>query len=309
MGRNSEKKRVYGKAARRRQRSRRRYGMYCLLTVLLMLGIGAALSLTVFFNIVSITVEGDSRYTEKEIIAASKIEMGDNLFRLAPSKVERAIVKQFPYIESAAIKRVLPDGVIIKVKEAKCDSVIEWQGEYSLISEKGRILETEVSLLPEGEYRVSGFDMAKLDAGDYLRKADKERYDVLREIKRCIAQSGLEKTDVIALDDLMDIKLLYDGRIIIEMGSDAETEYKIQAAKKVLELSDDMKTVAVLDVSSRPAMRLREMDIYDENVWPFSEELREDYKRVVIKPKPEHFRQSDEIESADAADSPEAAVR
>lgn len=260
--------------------------MYCLLAVLMMLGIGIGLSLTVFFNIAAITVEGESRYTEKEIIAASKVEIGDNLFRLTPSRVERAVIKQFPYIESAAIKRVLPDGLIIKVREAKCDSVIEWQGEYCLISEKGRILETGVSLLPEGEYRVCGFDMTKLDAGDYLKKADKERYEALREIKRSIAAAGLDKTDVIALDDLMDINLLYDGRIIIEMGSSAETEYKIKAAKKVLELSDDQKMVATLDVSSRPAMRLRETDIYDENVWPFSQELREDYKRTVIRLKP-----------------------
>lgn len=253
----------------------------------MMFGIGIALSLTVFFNIVDITIEGESRYTDKEIIKASGVEIGDNLFCIMPSTVEKAIVKKFPYIESAAMKRVLPDGLIIKVREAEVDSVIEWRGEYALISERGRLLEGGIDTLPEGEYRVSGFDIEKLDAGDNIKKADRERFDTLRRIKKSIKDNGLGDIDVIALDDMMDLNLLYDGRIIIKMGASAEIDYKIRAAKSVLELSDNGKTVALLDVSTRPAMRLREMDIYADDIWPFSEELREDYKRVVIKPKPE----------------------
>ena len=261
--------------------------MYCLLAVLMMFGIGIALSLTVFFNIVDITIEGESRYTDKELIKASGVEIGDNLFCIMPSTVEKAIVKKFPYIESAAMKRVLPDGLIIKVKEAEVDSVIEWQGEYALISEKGRLLEGGIEMLPEGEFHVTGFDIEKLDEGDNIKKADRERFNTLRMIKKSIRDNGLGEIDVIALDDMMDLNLLYDGRIIIKMGSATEIDYKIRAAKSVIDLSDSGKTVALLDVSARPAMRLREMDIYDESVWPFSDEMREEYKRVVIKPKPE----------------------
>lgn len=287
MGRKNEKKRVYGKAARRRQRSRRRYTMYCMLAVVMMLCIVVVLSLTVFFNISEITIEGESRYTDGELIAASGVKTGDNLFCLLPANIQKAMVKTFPYIESVSIKRALPDRLIIKVKEAECDCVVEWQGEYYLLSDRGRVLESGVSVLPEGEQRVIGFDMESLDAGDYLKKNDRERFGVLREIKLAISEYGMENISVIALENTVDLNLLYDGRIIIKMGNSTEIAYKINAAQEVIELSDNGKTVAVLDVSTKPAMRLRETDIYTDEIWPFSDDLLDDYKRVVSKPKPQ----------------------
>lgn len=253
----------------------------------MMLCIGAALSLTVFFNISEISIEGDSRYTDKELIAASGVELGDNLFCLLPSNIQKSMIKKFPYIESVTIKRALPEKLIIKVREAECDCVVEWQGEYYLLSDKGRVLESGVSVLPEGEQRVTGFDMENLEDGDYLKKRDKERFELLRAIKKSIGDHAIENISVIALEDTVNLNLLYDGRIVIKMGGSTDIDYKLHAAQKILELSDSGKTVAILDVSAKPAMRLRETDIYDESVWPFSSDLLDDYRRVVPKPKPQ----------------------
>lgn len=299
----SSEQHAYGKAARRRQRSRKRYGMYCLLAVLMMLCIGITLSLTVVFNITQIDIEGESRYADDALIAASGVSIGDNLFRLSPRSIENAIVDKFPYIESVGIKRVLPEGLIIKVKEATCAAAVEFEDEYMLISEKGRVLESGLTEISQDEQRVIGFNCERISEGDYLKDEDRERFSILRKIKKSIADNELDKISIIDLRDTTDLRLLYDGRIDVEMGNANDIDYKIRAAKSVIDLSDSGKTVALLDVSSRPAMRLREMNIYDEMNWPFPDEMRDDYKRAIPKRKPAQI--SEPVEEALPQDNTE----
>ena len=65
----------------------------------------------------SITVSGNARYTSEEIIAASGIEIEDNLFLLNKYNAAQAIFEKLPYVEEATINRALPDTIVITVRE------------------------------------------------------------------------------------------------------------------------------------------------------------------------------------------------
>lgn len=78
-----------------------------LLCILLIAGAVVA-ALTVFFKVQSITVSGNARYTSEEIIAASGIEIEDNLFLLNKYSAAQAIFEKLPYVEEATINRALP---------------------------------------------------------------------------------------------------------------------------------------------------------------------------------------------------------
>ncbi|WMJ84987.1 cell division protein FtsQ/DivIB [Oscillospiraceae bacterium LTW-04] len=281
--RQDEKHAAYGRAARRRKRSKKKYTLYYLLALILMLCIGVALSLTVFFKIESIQVVGDTRYAKEELIDVAGIRLGENLFRVSQKETSEKLIAGYPYIAQVRLQRVLPNSLLLHVAEAQPKAAIETGQAYMLLDERARVLETDLPVCPEDYFRVVGFSAKGLSPGEFLSEQDQERLGVLLELQMCITANGLSKIRLADLSDIANIWLLYDGRVAIELGGQLDVDYKIRAAKSIIDVSVTDTTVGTLDVSTRPAMRLRERNIYDKHVWPFPESLIDDYERVVPK--------------------------
>lgn len=278
MAKKSEDRYTYGAAARRRKKNRRKYTFYYFTAAILMLAVGATLALTVFFNITDITVTGESRYDNDEIIKASGVLIGDNLLRLRSSEIKADIIAEFPYIESVRVQRVFPTELQLQVGEASIAAAIERDEHYLLISANGRVLE-EISAKPEGSPRIIGPEVKDLKAGDYLPENESERLPALIKILGLIGQNELNGIDVIDLRDMRDLRLLYRGRVLIELGSFTDIDYKIKAVRGIVDAAVEDSTVGVMDVSSRDSMRLREINIYQGENWKLPEYMLEDYRR------------------------------
>ena len=105
---------------RNSRRRRHRRGRFSLLFyVLAAVAALAALTLgvTVFFQLEKVEVEGNSRYTAEEVVAASGLEIGDNLFRMNKNKISSSIREKLPYIEGVTPVRQLPNTIVIVVQE------------------------------------------------------------------------------------------------------------------------------------------------------------------------------------------------
>ena len=102
---------------RKRKHGRRRMGL--LFKLLCGAALAAALTVgaTVFFQVETIAVVGSSRYTPEEVIAASGVAVGDNLFRMNKNQVSQRIRQQLPYIGDVAVQRGLPSTLTFTVKE------------------------------------------------------------------------------------------------------------------------------------------------------------------------------------------------
>ena len=102
--------------ARRRHSGRRRRGslsfLYKLLSMLVICGAIVA-ALTLFFRVNTVVVSGQQRYTQQQILAASGIQTGDNLFLLNKYDVANQIIGELPYIETIRINRKLPDTLLV----------------------------------------------------------------------------------------------------------------------------------------------------------------------------------------------------
>ncbi|MBQ3929127.1 MAG: FtsQ-type POTRA domain-containing protein, partial [Clostridia bacterium] len=102
--------------------------LFYIVTLVVLLSICFVLSLTVFFKIDDILVEGETRYQADDIIASCMIEKGDNLLLCNTSAGEKNIVDQFPYIEKVKMDKKLFNKIIINVTEAVPTSIIESGG-------------------------------------------------------------------------------------------------------------------------------------------------------------------------------------
>lgn len=102
---------------RRRRRGRGRLGplfkLLCILAVVVALTMGA----TVFFQVETVAVSGNSRYTEDEVVQATGIQVGDNLFHMNKYQIADQVLQKLPYTKELNIRRSLPSTIVITVTE------------------------------------------------------------------------------------------------------------------------------------------------------------------------------------------------
>ena len=299
---------------RRRRGSFRKYTLYYIAALLLVLSVGGTLCLTVLFPIAQIRVEGDSPYATEELIASCEIHEGENLLRADTKAAEALLLEQYPYLETVRVRRSLPDTVTIIVEKATETAALrKADGKFAIVSRAGRILQTDTALCPEGLVPTDGFATEGLVPGkmltypqeeaqkaaekeknaeakataDLALKEQEEKFSILLQIEDALSENGLlSKTRVIDVSDPLDLKFLYDGRLAVRLGSSLDLAYKIKFAKATIDDAVTSETVGQLDVSDKPTARLREYDIYTEENWMFSPDLRKEYERRIVKQTP-----------------------
>lgn len=307
-----------GKKRARRRKPRRRYTLYYLFALVLVLSVGTLMSLTVFFKINSVSVTGNTLYADEEIKATSGIKLGDNLIRLPTKKIGERIVESYPYAEKVRVRRTLPDAVTIEVTMAEETAALrKSDGRFMIVSEEGRVLKSDAPVCPDGMIPVDGFRLERKSDGDFLynrtvtengktvveeNSEEKSRFETLLLILSAIEENNLTQSiKALDLSDVFDIKMLYEGRLAVCIGSVLDIDYKMRFASLAIDSEVTEATVGLLDVSDRPTAHLREYDIYTEEEWPFSDDLRAEYERKIVK-YPERYENAE----AETAAKPES---
>jgi hypothetical protein len=264
---------------RRRKRRLRKYTLYYLLLIIVGVAAGVAMSLTVFFKINTVTVEGGTRYADGDLIAVSCIERGTNLFMADTESARLAILSAYPYIEDVRVRRAFPDGIVIEVTEAQPYAALRSASGYMLITEEGRILDTELTELPAGFVQVIGMEPGYLRPGAYLPESCGEQLVMLRYLQEALGEVPFGGLDLIDLSDRLNIRMLYERRIILSLGSESDLERKLRHARVILETKTGENFQGILNAAETlPTLRYR--DIFSPDVWPFGETLRQLYLPV-----------------------------
>lgn len=222
--------------------------LYYFLLMLLIVATGITLSLTVFFHIQTIDVEGICIYENEKIIEVAGIEIGQNLFLCDTDKAEKQLETQLPYIENAEVTRRLPTGINIFVEEAVLAGQVCLDSGYALISETGKVLE----ILPErrdGLLVIYGLEVAQAVEGgklDLIREQDKQS---LFDLQKALLHNGIEKINHIEFVGSSEVFVLYDSRIRIKIGTPTALNYKLEFAKRILEEKIGAHEKGTLDLS------------------------------------------------------------
>ena len=235
-----------------RKRKRSRLGplfqFLCGIAVIVALTMGA----TVFFKVENIEVLGNQRYTQEEVIQATGIQIGDNLFHLNKYAIYDQVGQSLPYIETIQIRRGLPNTIRVSVTEWNAVAEIlpnetpeqlVWESDSEpeeklepatdswLISVGGKLLEqaNENGNVVE----VSGITLLTPVAGTQMVAPQQEQIQenallaLLGELERQGMLSGVEQIDLKSTV----IELKYLGRYHVKMPLDCDFEYKLQALR------------------------------------------------------------------------------
>ena len=254
---------------RSRRKKRRNLSLYYLMIFIIVSAVGITLSLTVFFNIAEINVSGDSQYDKNQIIKCSNINIGDNLFRTNFKKSEEKILKELVYIDNVQIQRQFPDKLNIKVNASIEYANIEYDGGYLLISRKEKILDN-IASPKEGLIVIKGTEPVITQKGEKFVSKDGNKDKLLSSLTEQILNSEFEKITQIDISDSYNVKLLYDNRITIELGTQSDLEYKIKYSKELVneKIGNNKKgSLFMSDSKSNEASFVEEGDLkkYREN--------------------------------------------
>lgn len=106
-----------GRKPHKYRRGRGRLGK--IIQVLFLAAVLAAVTVgaTVFFQVEEIWVTGNQRYSQEELIAATGIQMGDNLFHMNKFAIQDQVKEAMPYVEDILIRRKLPNAITVTVQE------------------------------------------------------------------------------------------------------------------------------------------------------------------------------------------------
>lgn len=186
--------------------------------------------MSIFLKANVIEVEGNTLYTDEEIIAASGINKGDNLFFINRIACGSRLVTKLPYVDEVSITRQLPNKITITIKESSALAYLEVDGEYWTLGSDGKLLGAVSNDDNAKVAKIIGLKLGNVPAaGDYIAPVDGEEekaaylIEILQQIK------GRKLTGEIGVIDMTDAKnpsFEYLNRFTVKLGPKDDTEYK-----------------------------------------------------------------------------------
>ena len=265
--------------SRTRRKNRGRFGPLLKLLCVIAVGVALTVGATVFFRVETISVSGNRRYTEEDIIVASGIELGDNLYALNKVRIGRNIRTLLPYIGELSITRSLPSTIVIRVVEweavaqlavpdpAQAAAVQEELagGDQSaepavlaqepwLISVKSKLLEpapADSRAIP-----VSGLTPIAPEAGSMLEVPESEmtRLSALLALLEALEQAEFfQQVTEIRLENTQLI-VRYLDRFDVRMALDADFSYNLrlmQAVREAMEAREGPEIRGSIDLTQK----------------------------------------------------------
>ena len=222
--------------------------LFYVITILVLVSVCCVLSLTVFFKIDEIEVEGKTRYNADEIISSSMINKGDNLILCNTAPGEKNIWEKYPYIETVDIHKRLFNKIVITVKEAVPTSIIESEGKYVLLSESGKIIDID-SKRQNNVPIILGAKLETPKLSSEIKYKNESVEDYIDQILEGAEKYKLGTIETIDISNLAKIYLERKNGLRIMLGAPENIDYKLKTAQKIIEKSLTDKDKGTLDVS------------------------------------------------------------
>ncbi len=201
------------------------------------------------FEINEILVEGSYEHTAAEIIEASGIKTGSNLFFINTKAAESKITQTFPYISFASVTRELPGTVRIAVSEGIARAAIEFDGVLYMMDENCRI--TGEAKADDTYIKVIGLTVIEVKVGSVIEvdENNETRLSFTQAVLNRLGDDGFsDKVTWLDVTNIGHITFDYMERFTVNVGSGEQLEYKMSRIDGiVLQLKDTDR--GLIDVS------------------------------------------------------------
>lgn len=213
-----------------RKKRRRRKRILTVLLVFVLAGVIAFLLKAPYFTVGKVSVSGQVEIPKEFVEESAKPVFGENIFLMSTQAITEHL-KKHPYFSSAEIKRVLPNGISIKVKEHTAKVNYYSNGVYSLLTEAGQLLDVGANPI-EGVTLIDTRPLPELGANIYEDAPEKMRileiFVILHE-----RNTSVVKLPVLDLTESSNIRTYYHDTEI-RLGYGDSLKEKLNAAINII---------------------------------------------------------------------------
>lgn len=237
----SNNERIVNRRIQRNKRNRRKKIIIRSVIGAIFLVVGVIVALSLFFNINKIVVSGDAVYSHETVIKASGVSEGDNLIFLSKSKLDKKISSELTYIGSVTVKRRLPSTLELVVKKTDAKLGIAMNGYFTLLDENGKVLEKDLETVGENIILLNLGGIESAELGETVALKEEKVFTKLQDVLAECNQIGLRDISLMDISDIYNIKIVYQGRITLELGeTDSENlSSKLALGKAAIEKQDE----------------------------------------------------------------------
>ena len=185
-----------------------------ILGIIIIIAVAVTLSLTVFFRIDNVAVTGDEIYNNEDVIAASQINIGDNMFMTSKKKTASGIECTLPY---ATAKLAIDNG----------DS-------FTLVSDKGKVLEDGLMTIGDGIIIIDSSPVISAVPGETVEFQDNDDLGIIKNVLTLLESNELSGITSIDVSNHSNIKLVYKERVTVLLGLSSSVNDKMDFVKAAL---------------------------------------------------------------------------
>lgn len=221
-------------ATQRARRRRRMLIVFYLLIFLFVVTAAVSLSLTVLFRVTDIEINNTTSYSQEEILKASGLTEGENLFLADVDGAKTRIETTLPYTGEVKVERKIPSTISITVDTAEVAAAVEQEnGQILLVDDSYKILEI-VRQAPDDVLLIKGLQAKNPDSGYTAQWEEEETASVLNELLKQLEKDALSPITSVDVQNLYRLTVVYDGRITINFGGPDDLDLKVASVKKIV---------------------------------------------------------------------------
>ena len=237
------------------RRRRQRAVLGALLVFAVLVG-GIILSVNLLFKVTDFRIENTDGstpantgvYTEDQIIELLGISEGDSLFGFSAREKSQFLLSNLPYLDVADVGTQMPGTVVVKVQPATERFMMDYAGQWLVLSDHLKVLRTSDSQpdgliwleadIPQGQATTPGSFLSLQAQTEEQATAETSHIsaqDTLEQMMTALEENGLKDgISVIDMTDLSELNFLYDGRVLVQLGTANDLDYKIKFAANVI---------------------------------------------------------------------------
>lgn len=237
---------AYRLARARKTQTRIRRIMSVMLLMILFSVCALSVTYKLIYVIDGVTVTGSQKYSDAQILEASGVQIGDNLYSFKASEAEARVTLRYPYVRQLQVQRTAPSSVLFQITEDTAVYYAEIYGDVYELSDSLRVL----NRTDAASARDCGLIRLRLPAVDSavagrVLSFSEEKYSM--QIRKVLSQ--LKLTTLMSRITSVDcrnpnyLQIICDEQFRLDFGSLDDIEVKLKIAQAVLE--DDLFNTGV----------------------------------------------------------------
>ena len=236
------------KNKRRKKRAKRLLRSFIIL-MLLAASIISFCLFTPFFNLTKITVSGCSQLTNDEIITASGIIYGENIFKISKKKVYENL-SAIPEVSSVKMRRIPLSHIKLNITETHPAFIFKAKNGYAAVDPTGKVMYILDSVNDAEFPLILGIEAENAKISEKISVQDTIKFDIILENLTLLREKGIsEEMSEIDFSDLSSIQGYLKGGAKVIFGKLTDIDYKLSVLLAILPQIDSTSG-AYIDLST-----------------------------------------------------------